>query len=188
MTPQRWIVTLLLLAAARRRRSRRALTPQPGILWPRSSSGSSAQGIKICVDTLVQVDVDDAFRGRVFSLYDVIFNVVFVAAAAVGALVIPTTASRTPCSPPSASATPPPPPGTPASPAASAPAARPGSRAATDRAARGRDRVRPAATHHSSELGGGLLGGHRALGRCGARAGSGTPCRPAGRARCRGSP
>jgi hypothetical protein len=33
--------------------------------------------------------VDDVFRGRVFSLYDVIFNVAFVAAAVVGALVLP---------------------------------------------------------------------------------------------------
>jgi hypothetical protein len=41
------------------------------------------------VDTLVQTGVDDAFRGRVFALYDVVFNVVFVAAAAVGAAVIP---------------------------------------------------------------------------------------------------
>jgi predicted MFS family arabinose efflux permease len=41
------------------------------------------------VDTLVQTHVDDVFRGRVFSLYDVIFNVAFVAAAAVGAVVLP---------------------------------------------------------------------------------------------------
>ena len=31
----------------------------------------------------MQTHVDDVFRGRVFSLYDVIFNVAFVAAAAV---------------------------------------------------------------------------------------------------------
>ncbi len=41
------------------------------------------------VDTLVQTHVDDAFRGRVFALYDVIFNVAFVAAAAAGAVVLP---------------------------------------------------------------------------------------------------
>ena len=40
-------------------------------------------------DTLVQTHVDDAYRGRVFSLYDVIFNVAFVAAAAVAAAVLP---------------------------------------------------------------------------------------------------
>jgi hypothetical protein len=45
--------------------------------------------VKICVDTLVQTAVDDDFRGRVFALYDVGFNVVFVAAAAAGAVIIP---------------------------------------------------------------------------------------------------
>ena len=34
--------------------------------------GLAAQGIKICVDTLVQLGVDDAFRGRVFSIYDML--------------------------------------------------------------------------------------------------------------------
>lgn len=52
--------------------------------------GIVAQGAKICVDTLVQLFVDDAFRGRVFSLYDLLFNVAFVAAAATGVLVLPT--------------------------------------------------------------------------------------------------
>jgi MFS family permease len=48
-----------------------------------------AQGSKISVDTLVQESVEDEFRGRVFSFYDTIFNVMFVAAAAVGAFVLP---------------------------------------------------------------------------------------------------
>jgi MFS family permease len=51
--------------------------------------GVAAQGSKICVDTIVQESVDDAFRGRVFSFYDVIFNIAFVAAAAFGALALP---------------------------------------------------------------------------------------------------
>jgi len=51
--------------------------------------GIVAQGIKICVDTIVHESVDDAFRGRVFSIYDVIFNVAFVAAAAVSGMVVP---------------------------------------------------------------------------------------------------
>jgi MFS family permease len=51
--------------------------------------GVVSQGVKISVDTLVQEWVDDAFRGRVFSFYDVIFNVSFVAAAAVGAFILP---------------------------------------------------------------------------------------------------
>lgn len=51
--------------------------------------GLAAQGSKICVDTIVQTSVDDAYRGRVFSFYDVIFNMAFVAAAAFGAAVLP---------------------------------------------------------------------------------------------------
>ena len=49
----------------------------------------ASQGIKICVDTFVQAGVDDVYRGRVFSLYDVLFNVAFVAAAATAAVVLP---------------------------------------------------------------------------------------------------
>jgi MFS family permease len=51
--------------------------------------GVAAQGSKICVDTIVQTSVDDAYRGRVFSFYDVIFNIAFVAAAAFAAAVLP---------------------------------------------------------------------------------------------------
>jgi MFS family permease len=51
--------------------------------------GLVAQGAKICVDTIVQESVDDAFRGRVFSFYDTLFNVTFVTAAAFAALAMP---------------------------------------------------------------------------------------------------
>ena len=51
--------------------------------------GVSAQCVKICVDTTVQQQVDDAYRGRVFSVYDMAFNVTYVAAAAVAATVLP---------------------------------------------------------------------------------------------------
>ena len=51
--------------------------------------GFAAQGAKICVDTLVQESVEPDFRGRVFSLYDTLFNVSFVAAAGIAALLVP---------------------------------------------------------------------------------------------------
>ncbi|MFE3201360.1 MFS transporter [Embleya sp. NPDC059237] len=51
--------------------------------------GVTSQGAKIGVDTIVQSTVDDAYRGRVFSVYDVLFNVAFVGAAAVAALGLP---------------------------------------------------------------------------------------------------
>jgi MFS family permease len=51
--------------------------------------GFVAQGIKICVDTVVQRDVDDAYRGRVFALYDTLFNVTLVLAAVITAVALP---------------------------------------------------------------------------------------------------
>ncbi len=49
----------------------------------------ASQGIKISVDTLVQRDIADAFRGRVFSFYDMLFNLAAVLAAVVTALALP---------------------------------------------------------------------------------------------------
>ncbi|MFD8641438.1 MFS transporter [Streptomyces zaomyceticus] len=51
--------------------------------------GLITQGAKIATDTVVQTSVDDSYRGRVFALYDVVFNVAFVAAAGVAALMLP---------------------------------------------------------------------------------------------------
>jgi MFS family permease len=51
--------------------------------------GLTAQGAKICVDAVVQDAVDDNFRGRVFSFYDVVFNAAFVAAAGLSVLLLP---------------------------------------------------------------------------------------------------
>lgn len=51
--------------------------------------GLTTQGAKIATDTIVQSSVDDGFRGRIFSVYDVLFNIAFVGAAAVAALMLP---------------------------------------------------------------------------------------------------
>jgi MFS family permease len=51
--------------------------------------GVSAQGLKICVDTTVQEEVDDVYRGRVFAGYDMLFNVTYVGAAAASVAVLP---------------------------------------------------------------------------------------------------
>lgn len=63
-------------------------TPVP-ILIAAFVLGLVTQGSKIAADTVVQTGVDDAFRGRVFSLYDVLFNVAFVGAAGAAALMLP---------------------------------------------------------------------------------------------------
>ena len=51
--------------------------------------GLMAQNIKICVDTLVQAHVADELKGRVFVIYDMIFNVALVVAAVIAALILP---------------------------------------------------------------------------------------------------
>jgi len=51
--------------------------------------GFVAQGVKICVDTTLQEWVEDDFRGRVFSVYDTLFNVTFVLALVIGAFTLP---------------------------------------------------------------------------------------------------
>ncbi|MEU3721197.1 MFS transporter [Streptomyces sp. NPDC031705] len=52
--------------------------------------GLATQGAKISTDTVLQSRVADEFRGRVFSVYDVLFNIAFVGAAAVASLMLPT--------------------------------------------------------------------------------------------------
>ena len=61
----------------------------PLLLLAAIGLGLSSQGIKISVDTLVQQSISDDFRGRVFSLYDTLFNLAFVAAAVLTALAVP---------------------------------------------------------------------------------------------------
>ncbi|MBC9714204.1 MFS transporter [Streptomyces sp. TRM66268-LWL] len=58
--------------------------------------GLVTQGAKIATDTTVQAVVEDGFRGRIFSVYDVLFNVAFVGAAAVAALILPTDGKSVP--------------------------------------------------------------------------------------------
>lgn len=86
--PRVWVGGLLTVCA---------LT-QSGLVLPYRTSlmlvaalllGFAAQGIKISVDTLVQRDVPDHFRGRVFSIYDTLVNLAVVVAAVLTALVLP---------------------------------------------------------------------------------------------------
>ncbi|MDT0545509.1 MULTISPECIES: MFS transporter [Streptomyces] len=51
--------------------------------------GLITQGAKIATDTVVQSSIADDFRGRIFSLYDVLFNAAFVGGAAIAALTLP---------------------------------------------------------------------------------------------------
>ncbi|WP_280268933.1 MFS transporter [Nocardia wallacei] len=51
--------------------------------------GLAGQTIKLTGDATLQIDIDDARRGQVFALQDTVFNITFVLAIAVTALVIP---------------------------------------------------------------------------------------------------
>ena len=94
-----WATRVMTLAAVDHRccsSPPRVVTAMPGGLYTQPAiivagflTGFCAQGVKISVDTLVQTGVDDVYRGRVFSLYDMIFNVGQVSAAALGALILP---------------------------------------------------------------------------------------------------
>ncbi len=86
---RRWLVASLLASAV--------LQVLPGAIYAKVPLliaafllGLAAQNIKICVDTLVQAHVDDELKGRVFVLYDMVFNLALVIAAGTGALILPT--------------------------------------------------------------------------------------------------
>ncbi|KUL61370.1 MFS transporter [Streptomyces sp. NRRL S-1521] len=83
-----WIIVCAGAAAVLAPALALSFTPAP-LLVAAFALGVTTQGAKIATDTVVQSAVDDGFRGRVFSLYDVLFNVAFVGAAAVAALVLP---------------------------------------------------------------------------------------------------
>ncbi|MBB6121712.1 MFS transporter [Nocardiopsis algeriensis] len=88
MSPGAWIRLQLLVAAAALAGFALPFSPA---LFPAAAFvlGFVSQGVKVTVDTLVQRHVDDAFRGRVFSVYDVLFNATFVLGAALVALLVP---------------------------------------------------------------------------------------------------
>jgi MFS family permease len=86
--PVRWIVVCAATAAILEPALGLPFTTAP-MLIAAFVLGLVTQGAKIATDTIVQSSVDDGFRGRIFSVYDVLFNIAFVGAAAVAALILP---------------------------------------------------------------------------------------------------
>ena len=84
----RWITALLVLAGVTQFGLGLPFVT-PTIVVAGLILGFVAQAVKICVDTTLQEWVEDDFRGRVFSVYDTLFNVTFVTALLVGAFVLP---------------------------------------------------------------------------------------------------
>jgi MFS family permease len=90
ITPTAWIITCLGVAAG----SQAALAvsvARPVMLAAALLLGMAAQGAKIAVDTIVQGDTADLYRGRAFALYDMLYNAAFVGSAALAALALPDT-------------------------------------------------------------------------------------------------
>jgi len=58
--------------------------------------GVTAQGLSICTTTILQQEMEDEFRGRVFSVNDMLFNVAFVLGAALSAAFMPITGRSLP--------------------------------------------------------------------------------------------
>lgn len=86
--PSRWIAVCAASAAVLEPALGLPFTTAP-MLAAAFVLGLTTQGAKIATDTIVQFSVDDGFRGRIFSVYDVLFNVAFVGAAAMAALMLP---------------------------------------------------------------------------------------------------
>jgi hypothetical protein len=88
MGQPRWI-TLLLAGGGLAQLALGLPFVPPSVVLAGLVLGFMGQGIKICVDSTLQESIDDDFRGRVFTVYDTLVNVTFVAAVVVAASVLP---------------------------------------------------------------------------------------------------
>ncbi|UFU06516.1 MFS transporter [Ruania halotolerans] len=90
MAPSAWVILCLGLGALSQ-----VLMATAPVFWLIATAavlmGLAVQGAKIAVDTIVQRDTADSYRGRAFSLYDTLYNGAFAGAAAVAAAVLPDT-------------------------------------------------------------------------------------------------
>ncbi|WP_098455713.1 MFS transporter [Sanguibacter antarcticus] len=86
--PQVWIVVCLVLAAVSQAVLALDVTLTT-LLVCAVPLGLAAQGAKIAVDTIVQRDTPDEYRGRAFALYDVLYNTGFIGASALAAVTLP---------------------------------------------------------------------------------------------------
>jgi MFS family permease len=90
LTARVWVSSLLLLTAVVELLLGAPYATQtllPAVLVV----GLAAQGVKIVADTTLQAECDDEYQGRVFSLYDMTFNVSLVCGLLLGALILPAT-------------------------------------------------------------------------------------------------
>lgn len=84
-------VVVLLVASALMQAIPGAIFHRVPLLIAAFGIGLFAQSIKVCVDTITQSHVDDQFKGRVFVVYDMLFNAAMVAAAFLAIVILPPT-------------------------------------------------------------------------------------------------
>ena len=84
-------VRIALLVAAGTQVALAAWLTLPAVLGAAFLLGGAGQVVKLCADAGVQGEVGDEARGRVFALYDAVFNICYVVAIAVAALLAPPT-------------------------------------------------------------------------------------------------
>jgi MFS family permease len=87
LTKEPWITLLLVCSGAVAVLG--ATFTQPSFLVLGFVLGLTGQGIAISATTIIQEQTGDAYRGRAFALYDMMFNGVFVIGAIIGAAFIP---------------------------------------------------------------------------------------------------
>jgi len=61
----------------------------PAVMVAAFVLGLTGQVVKLCADAAVQGEIDDEVLGRVFALYDIVFNVGYVLAVTATALLSP---------------------------------------------------------------------------------------------------
>ena len=87
--PDGSLITIMLLVAGIVCGTLGVTFSQVPFLFISFALGLAAQCVAITATTIIQREVDDVFRGRVFSFYDMLFNVPFVIGAAVAAAFMP---------------------------------------------------------------------------------------------------
>jgi MFS family permease len=85
-----WTVRVALLVATATQLLVAVLLSLPAVLVAAFVLGATGQIVKLCTDAAVQGEVDDEVLGRVFALYDIVFNVGYVLAVITAALLSPT--------------------------------------------------------------------------------------------------
>jgi MFS family permease len=88
LAPRYWVAGLLAAAGVAQGVLGAPYLPGP-LVAAAFVVGLAGQGVKIVTDTAVQTACDDDFRGRVFSVYDTLFNAAMVAGLFAGALTLP---------------------------------------------------------------------------------------------------